>query len=561
MRPVLLFTFVWCISCVGEIAIPSPLDPGDTVNPSTGGSGGGDVTGGTGGGDSMGTGGGSVIPPEMLPAFVPAPLQGRLLLSWHYVNAIRDVLGTAAAGAVTAPRDVAINGLSAIGASTLELSTSAAQQYETNAYAAAKVATLNYGCSPTTAIDDACFGRFLDSYGRRLFRRPLSAAERTTWTNVQHAAAMAYGSFARGVEFALAGLLQSPAFLYRFEKGTPEGGNVKLTPYELASRLSFFLAGTTPSDALLTAAENGKLDTADSVREQAGLLLDEASAKPALSAFFDEVFDESELEHLGKDTTTFPDFDQTLATSMREELHRMVEAEALTGDFRNLLDADHTYVDAKLAKLYGVTAPASGWQRVQLKADQPRAGILGEAAFLALKAHPVSSSPTLRGKLVREKLLCQPVAAPPPDVNTTLPEPPVGQVLTTREKVAQHMSSVSCSACHKLMDPIGFGFENFDAVGAYRTTEHGKPVDASGVIDGKSFADAKGLAALLKNDPRVMRCMTKTFYRQAAGHVELTTELLPLRVAETAFINSGYQLRSLLVELAASDAFRYGRAP
>ncbi|MBL8949132.1 MAG: DUF1592 domain-containing protein, partial [Myxococcaceae bacterium] len=511
----------------------------------------------TGGGDELPTG----PQPEVIPPFEPAALKGRLLLSWQYTNTIRDVLGPAAAAAVTPPADVALNGLTAIGAGAVTVSTSSVTKYETNAYAAAAAAQLSYGCAPTVAIDDACFGRFLDIYGKRLFRRPLTAEERTTWTNVQHQAAMAYSSFTKGVEFALAGLLQSPGFLYRFETGAPEGQWVKLTPYEVATRLSFFIVGTTPSDALLTAAENGELDTADGIRNQASLLIGQSGVGEAAAHFFDEVLDQHELEHLGKDRTTFPTFDNALVASMREELHHIITSDAFTTDFRNLIDSDHTYVDAKLAGLYGVQAPASGWARVTLPADQPRAGLLGTAGFLALKAHPVSSSPTLRGKLVREKFLCEAVGAPPPDVDTNLPDPVPGVNTTLRERLMGHLTAPSCAGCHKLMDPLGFAFENFDAIGAHRTLDNTKPVDATGALDKVTFTDAKGLAAALKADKRVMRCLTNSMYRQASGHVELYSETASLRAAEKAFIESGYQLRFLLVELAASDAFRYGRAP
>ncbi len=541
MRPSLVVLL--CAACVGDISAPASI--GNFPGPN----------GGTGGGSSQ------VDPPEVIPPFEPAELKGRVLVSWQYVNAIHDILGPQAAAAVTPPRDVALNGLTAIGAGTISLSTSAITQYEANAYAAAARATLSYGCNPTTAVDDACLGRFFDTFGRRLFRRPLTAEERAKWTEVHHEAAMAYSSFTKGVEFVLAGLLQSPAFLYRFETGAPDGTWVKLTPYELATRLSFFIAGTTPSDALLTAAENGELDTADGVRNQAALLMGSAGTAKALAAFFDEVLDLHELEHLGKDSTTFPAYDSALAHSMREELHQLIERDAFVSDFRELFVADHTYVDAKLAGLYGLPAPATAWARVQLKPDQPRAGLLGTAAFLALKAHPVSTSPTLRGKLVREKLLCMAVAAPPPDVDTNLPEAQPGQDTTLRERLAAHMTAPACSGCHTLMDPIGFAFENFDAIGAHRTLDNGKPVDATGSLDKKPFTDAKGLAQALKEDPRVARCLTRSLYRQASGHVELSSETGPLRAAEKAFADSGYQLRFLMVELAASDAFRYGRAP
>jgi hypothetical protein len=295
------------------------------------------------------------------------------------------------------------------------------------------------------------------------------------------------------------------------------------------------------------------------VRAQATTLLASPAAGAATASFFDELMDQAGLATLDKDATAYPSFDPSITASMREELHRFIAEASAAGDFRGVLDADHTFVDAKLAALYGLPPPASGWARVSLKADQPRAGLLGEAAYLALKAHPVSTSPTKRGKLIREKLLCEPVAAPPPNVNTNLPESPTGSTLTLRDKLEAHVGNPSCATCHKLMDPLGFAFESFDALGAYRTLDHGQPVDTSGSLDGQSFASARDLGALLKADPRFAQCLTKTLYRQAAGHVESTSETAALTTAESAFAGSGYQLSTLVVELASSDAFRFGR--
>jgi hypothetical protein len=509
----------------------------------------------------------------VIPPFSPAPLAGRLLLSWQYANTIRDVLGPAAAGAVTPPSDIAINGLAAIGASQLSLSTSSVQSYETNAYAAAQAALATasqrqalYGCTPSGVTDDACLGKFLATTGKRIFRRDLTADEQASWLDVHHQAAMAYGDFDKGVEFVLAGLLQAPSFLYRFEVGTPDPADatrVVLTPEEVATRLSFFLAGTTPSDALLAAAGTGGLSTVDGIRAQALALLALPSARAALTSFFDEVLEFQGLDTLSKDSTVFPTFDPGIGASMREEAHRLLTDVAFDtgGDFRNALDSDYTFVDAKLAALYGMPAPATDWERVMLPAAQPRLGVLGEGAYLALQAHPANTSPTHRGKLIREQLLCEPVAAPPANVNTTLPPDQPGQPQTLRQRMASHVSSPSCNACHSLMDPLGFAFESFDATGAYRTLDHGLPIDTTGALDTQAFSDARGLVALLKTDPRVVRCLTKSVYRQAAGHVELASETAPLRTAEDGFVQSGYQLKELMVQLAVSDAFRYGKAP
>lgn len=553
-------------ACTGEIQLPTPHVNGGTGAGGTG-------AGGTGAG-MTGTGGGNTEPqPEVLPDFVPAPLQGHVLLSWQYVNTIRDVLGADAAALVRPPKDLALNGLSAIGAGTVSISTVSVNDYETSAYAAAAKALDTaakrqalYGCTPTAATDDVCFGKFLSSVGKRLYRRPIETDEITRWKTVHREAAMAYSSFDKGAEFVLAGLLMSPSFLYRFEVGTPDPADPtrqKLTPYELAARLSFFIAGTTPSDTLLAAAESGELDTADGVRNQATTLIGAPGARAAFTQFFQEMMDHSELDHLGKDSTTFPTFDAALTTSMRGELGRLVEEQAFDstgGDFRDIFDADHTFVDAKLAALYEITPPTSGWARVALRTDQPRTGIFGQASFLALKAHPVNTSPTLRGKMIRERFLCEPVGAPPPDVDTNIPSSPAGQNLTLRQRMGLHVTAANCAGCHKQMDPLGFPFENFDAIGRFRTTDNGQPVDASGSLDKALFTDAKGLAAALKADKRVARCLTKSLYRQGAGHAEIYSETAPLRAAETAFIDSGYQMRFLLVELAASDAFRYGKA-
>lgn len=512
-------------------------------------------------------------PAEVIPAFAPAPLAGRLLLSWQYTNTIRDVLGQAAADAAAPPSDIAINGLTAIGASELTVSTSSAEAYETSAYAAAEAALASaaqrqalYGCTPAGATDDVCFGKFLATTGKRLLRRDLTADEQASWLAIQHTASAAYADFDKGVEFALAGILMSPSFLYRFEVGTPDptdATRVVLTPLELATRLSFFLSGSTPPDALLAAAAGGGLDTPAGIRAQATALLTAPSARAALLSFFDELFEFQGLDTLNKDNTVFPQFDATISTSMREESHRLLADLAFDtgGDFRAALDADYTFVDAKLATLYGLPAPTTAWQRVTLPTAQPRLGVLGEGAYLALQAHPATTSPTHRGKLIREQLLCEPVAAPPVNVNTQLPADLPGQQMTLREKMQAHVSSPSCATCHNLMDPLGFAFESFDAIGQYRTTDNGLPVDPTGSLDGKPFADARGLLGLLKDDPRVVRCLTQSVYRQAAGHVELASETAPLRTAEQGFKDSGYQLQELMVQLAVSDAFRYGKAP
>ncbi len=507
----------------------------------------------------------------VLPEFAAAPIQTRLLLSNEYKHTIRDVFGPTAMAAVTPPPDAAINGLTAIGASQLSVSTTTENIYEKNAYLAVQAGLANatqkaklIPCTPTKANDAVCFGQILDTTGKRLFRRPLTAAERTTWLKVADDAATAYGTFLGGAEFLLAGLIQSPNFLYRAESGVASlerPGEVKLTSYELATRLSFFISGTTPSDALLTAAAAGELDTVDGIKTQARKALTVAGASVASTDFFGEFLSQEGLSSLAKDPISFPAYKPAMATSMREETRLFLEEVLFVKnlDARTLFDADYTYVDSNLATLYGVTAPASGFARMVLPSAQPRSGILTQTAFLALMAHPASTSPTYRGKFVRERLLCETVAAPPINVQTTIPADVPNMPRTLRQKLGEHMANNGCRSCHASMDPIGFGFENFDAVGTYRTTEIGLPIDATGTLDGKPFTDAKGLGLALKNDPRVMKCLARTLFRHASGHVDLPSEGRPIAALADSFAASGYKYQDLLVELVASDAFRYAR--
>jgi len=507
--------------------------------------------------------------PAALPAFAPAELHARLLTTAQYRGSVLALLGPEAAAVAAPPHDVAVNGLAAIGAAQLALSTTAVDAYEQSAFAVAKAAlaarkaTL-IPCTPTKADDAACMGKALEPLLTRAFRRPLEAGELTRWVDLGVLAAQGYTAFDKGVEFALAGILQSPSFLYLDEHGAVDPQDptrLKLTGYEVASRLSYFILSAPPDDALLAAAASGGLDTADGVRTQARRLTALAAAKDAVAGFFDEALELQELEKVAKDAKAFPDFTPALAASMHEETRRFLTALALEDkDFRDLFTSTTTFVDANLAKHYGLPAVTS-WQQVELPAAQGRLGLLGKASVLTMQSHPTSNSPTYRGKFIRERLLCQPIAAPPPDVNTQLPPSTPDKPQTLRQRLQVHMQLASCRGCHAMMDPLGFAFEGFDATGKSRTTDEGLPLDTTGTLDGKGFTGASELSQQLHDDERTMRCLAATLYRQGVGHVELPTEARPLKAATDAFAAGNHRFSQLLVELSASDAFRYGTAP
>jgi hypothetical protein len=497
----------------------------------------------------------------------PAPPKLRRLLGRQYINSVRDLLGDGAASAAEPPGDTAINGFDSIGAAQLALGDDAVQKYETSARGVAaaamgdgaKLATL-LGCEPSGPTDAACHESFVSRFGRLAWRRPLAAEETAPYVALAQAAATEYGDFYAGVEWAIAGLLQSPNFLYQVEVGELIEGSIarKLDGYEVATRMSFFLLDTTPPEALLDAAEAGQLDDDDGVREMARELIAQPAARAALASFYSEVFALRDLDTLTKDSTEFPQYTSTLALAMREETLHLIDDIVWERDtsFSELFSADYTFVNAELAALYGIDAPAgSEFTRVDLPVEQQRAGFLGHASFLSLFAHVATTSPTLRGKFVRERVLCQSIPAPPNDVEFDLPSDE--EAKTMREKMAAHQENPSCAGCHVLMDGIGLSFENFDPIGVHRTTENDVDIDATGEIPGMgSFDGVKELSELLATQPEVAACVVRNLYRHATGHVETDGEKPALDLLVQAFAASDNRMQELLVELVASEGFR-----
>jgi len=503
--------------------------------------------------------------------YEPAPARLRLLLARQYTNAIRDLLGEPAAAAVTPPVDTALNGFEAIAAAQVALGDSSVELYEKSGRAAAAAAMQDpariaayRGCEPTGPDDADCHRAFVTNFGRLAWRRPLTTEEIDLYTDVAREGALQLGDFDAGTANAIATFLQSPYFLYQVEVGEPDPNDPAqrtLTSLEAATRLSFFLLDTTPTAEILTIAENGGLATPDDVRAIAEVMVETPGARLALGNFYAEVLRLRSLESLAKDPTTYPQFSPALGAAMRQETLALIDDIAFTvdGDFRDILDAPYTFVNGPLAALYGLIADPNqlgeNWQRFDLPAETKRGGILGQAAFLAAYAHVSSTSPTLRGKFVRELLMCQGMPAPPPDVVTELP---TGEAYKTmRERLAQHMTDPACSGCHVLMDPIGLGLENYDGIGVFRTVENGVVLDTSEQVDdlGGEFDGARQLGALLKDSDLVTRCFVRNLFRHATGHLELWSESPALADIDAAFADAGFRMKDLLVELTASQAF------
>jgi hypothetical protein len=515
--------------------------------------------------------------PPSGPALSPAPASLRRLLARQYHKSVEKLLGKSAAAVAAPPPDDELNGYPAIAAAQLALTDELVAAYEASARAIAaaamgdadRIAELR-GCEPEGPGDEACLGSFVDRFGRLAFRRPLADAERGDYLGLAKKAADKLGTFDAGVEHVIAAMLQSPHFLYQVEIGGPHPGGDPakraLGGFELATRLSFFLLDHTPSPALLDAAEAGALADPAARRQWAADALEESEARDAVASFFEDYLALRELSSTMKDPALFPTFSPALADAMREETRRFVVSLVLERDaaFTELLTSKRTFANEVLAKHYGAKMPTftqkGGWAEIQLPDGHRRSGVLGHASFLTRMAHATSTSATLRGRWVMERFLCTSMPPPPPDVVTELP--PSSKAPTLRERLAVHLGSASCKACHQMADGIGLALENYDGIGAYRSEENGATIDAKVEVEGLgAFDGAKGLGALLAERPDVMGCVVRQLYRHATGHVEVHGELAALDALHASFEASGQSFRSLVLDLVASEAFSAVGAP
>lgn len=508
------------------------------------------------GGDDTGASVPEPLGPE--PAASPQAPTLRRLTQAQYTRAVLDLLGDDLFVPTSLEPDVEQDGLFALGAAATAISPRGIEQYEAAAFELAIQALLDpaepLACDPTGVVDDACAQDILGPLARRAWRRPVTETELQTLIDVSAEAATELADFHEGLVYGLAAVLQSPWFLYRVELGV----DGRLTDLELATRLSFFLWDTLPDETLLAAAEAGELATPDQVTAQVDRMLADERARAGVRNLFTEMLELYDLDALNKDSTVFPHMSPDVGPSAREETLLTIEDLVFTqdADFRTLMTTRRTFLDRTLATLYDVRAPErDGFGLAELDADGPRRGYLGQVSFLALQAHPVSSSATRRGVFVREVLLCQPMSPPPADVDTSIPEADADSP-TLRERIATHLEDPSCAGCHQLTDYIGLGLEQFDGLGLYRTTENGAAIDPSGDLDGQDFSDAWELGAALRDHDAFARCLVETVWRYGAGHRVLGGEREALNWLIDGFELSDYSYASLLRTYASSEAFR-----
>jgi hypothetical protein len=496
----------------------------------------------------------------------------RRLTKTQYDNTVRDLLGISNHPAADFTEDEIIAGFAAN--SQLPVQGLQLDQYDEAAEdLAAQVVAAHLsdivGCAPAT--DTGCLDSFIQSFGKRAFRRPVSPDELSRY-HAAFLAEMATSDFPTAVGLVVRAMLQSPYFLYRVELGERgaipgSDGAVPLSAYEVASRLSYFLWNTMPDAALFAAADAGQLGTQTEVEAMARRMLQDPKARDTISWFHDQWLGLQGLSVVYKDGDVFPTFTADLRDAMSAEADDFVNDVVLGSDGRleTLLSASYSFLRGPLYADYGLPAPADPTvtSRVELPPSQ-RAGVLTLSGLLSMLAHEDQTSIVFRGLLVREQLLCQPLPSPPADVNTALPM--VDPHLTWRQQFEQHRADPVCAACHNQMDPIGDTFEEFDPIGRFRTVDsNSHPIDATGQLTGTGkidgpVANAVDLAHKLSTADLVRRCVADQWFRYAFGHQEGASNMATIQRALDAFGASDYRITEMMVALTTSRAFRFRMA-
>lgn len=492
----------------------------------------------------------------------------RLLTRTQFNNTLQDLLGDASNPADTFPAEHRVENFEN-NAETHLANPLLVEKYFTAAHDVSEAAVNERleQLAPCASGDTAqCLNDFLTNFGKRAFRRPIQTEEADAFRRLFDKAEPTLG-YAAAIGLVLEAMLQSPQFLYRVEATTaptPETGAIALGGYELASRLSYFLWDSMPDEELFQAADAQQLGTADEIENQARRMLQSPKARSMVADFYRQWLDLDRFDGLARDDATLSVQNaQALTAAWRQSLLSFVDFVYWggSGTLGELFSSDLVFVDPVLAGLYGLTAPAEE-RFVGVAQPGQRAGLLTQPALMALLSHADQSSPIQRGVFVRSQILCDPPQPPPPTVNNTPPDP--DPTLTTRERFKVHTEQAVCRSCHELIDPLGFGFENYDQFGRYRSEENGIPIDSSGAVDQAPdpaldgpFATPFELAERLGSSSVVANCLATHWYRFAMGRVEEPADVCSLDQTRKHFAESGGDLRELLVGITLSDAFRY----
>jgi hypothetical protein len=498
----------------------------------------------------------------------PATSNGRRITTYEYDNAIHDIFDGRVSPSTNYPGSY---GTPVTGFTTeSSISTVGAQSVQQLMVAAEDVAQSVAAALPSllpcskSSPNATCAGTFVDTFARRAFRRTLQPDERSLLLSVYTASVAVDPSFGDAIAMVTDTMLQSPQFLYVMEDAAPAAR--PLTSSEVASRLSFMFWDSIPDDTLLSLADADSLTTPAAVLAQAQRLAASSRATTTIARFFREWTGAVEVGPANKDATAFPFLTAAYATSMNTSFDRFVNDQLLSqGTLDTLLTSNEAWVDATMAGFFGVSAPASGqWAKVSL--DPSRyAGLMTEPVLMASLAHPAASSFVLRGKFVRERLLCQDLGSPPANAQSVFGMLPIPPNPTGKDVSAAILSVPTCAACHALLNPAGLAFEHFDGIGRYQTAyASGKTIDPSGVLpavdaagDSIAFTDQVDLMKQLATQPTVTACFDKQVFRFAMSRIEATSDVCTLQAMGDAMAASNGQLLTALLAMTTSDSFLY----
>jgi len=504
------------------------------------------------------------------PEPVGGPALVRRLTESQYRATVADIFGADIPVVARFERPMRAEGLIAIGTSEAGLSPFSLEQYDAAAQGVAEAVLSEQRreefvpCIPQAddRFDAQCANLFVQRYGPQLLRRTMTAGEVERYVGLAQQGQAELGDFYAGLGYALIGLMVSPEFLLRIERGVPqaeEGGLQRLDAFSAASRLSYFLTNSTPDTELLRAAAAGELATQQGLAEQVDRLIASPGFEQAVRAFFTDMLEFELFDDLAKDPVIYPAFNSQVAADAQEQILLTVVDQLLerSGDYRDLFTTRDTWLTRDLGVVYRLPVAArKGWEPATYPKDSDRQGIQTDIGFLALHSHPGRSSPTLRGMALREVFLCQEVPDPPPNVNFSVVQNPSSTHMpTARDRLQAHRTEPACAGCHKIMDPLGLTLENFDGLGSYRERENEALIDASGELDGTEIDSAAGLAQALHDHPETPRCLVEKMYRYAVGRDTVWDERAYMDYLVDTFRENGYRVPELMRAIALSRNF------
>jgi hypothetical protein len=417
-------------------------------------------------------------------------------------------------------------------------------------------------CEPKEpGTEEACASRILSNLMRRAYRRPVVDADLQQPLKL-YREAWAEGGFDAGIEMALSSVLVNPQFLFRIEADPTDvepNSAYRIPDIQLASRLSFFVWSSIPDDELLDLAERGELNKPNVLERQVRRLLADPRSRNLVSNFAEQWLHLRNLESMTPDLRLYPDFDDNLRQAFRRETELLFES--ILREDRSVLDllrSDHTFLNERLAKHYGIPhVYGSHFRRVELDKESMRGGLLRQGSILTVTSYATRTSPVIRGKWILENILGTPPPPPPANV-PALKDNTVSSALSVRERLAEHRANVACAGCHKLMDPVGFSLENFDAVGRWRAFEEGRPVDSTGGLpDGSQFQGVTGLErGLLKRPELFVGTLTEKLMTFALGRGVESFDAPAIRKIVRDARAKNYRFSSLIVGIASSTPFQ-----